>query len=243
MQMRSAIYMLLLVSSVLLTTLSGSCQMARKVTGNQYGLQVIQNTKPLLPAIQADSPSAMVPLSRYLHPLRTDWVYATANNFTHQVLYTHPDAYLRLEAATALQQVQDTLHSLGFDIQLFDAYRPYSVTEKMWQIVPDERYAANPANGSGHNRGVAVDVTLVDITTGKALPMPTGFDNFTDTAHHSFMDLPGEMLKNRALLKKVMEQYGFVALATEWWHYSLPNPKRYALLDISFEEMKKATKK
>jgi zinc D-Ala-D-Ala dipeptidase len=243
MQMRFAPTWLLLSSSMLLLTLEGCSQKGKPTTTNRYGLHIIQTIAPLLPAIQADSPGAMVRLNRYLHPLLTNWIYATPNNFTHQILYTQPEAYLRLEAAKALQQVQDTLHTLGFDIQLYDAYRPYSVTEKMWQIVPDERYAANPANGSGHNRGVAVDVTLVDSTTGEALPMPTGFDNFTDTAHHSFMNLPVNVLKNRALLKKVMEQYGFVALATEWWHYSLPNPKRYALLDVGFDEMKKATKK
>ena len=239
MQMRYLKAKILLVGAVVLLLLVQNCSgKLQPITGNKYGLRVVQNAASLLPAIQADSPSAMVPLTRFLQPLQTDIVYATSANFTHQVLYKNPAAYLRLEAAQALQKVQDTLQSIGLDIKIFDAYRPYSITEKMWTIVPDDRYAANPANGSGHNRGIAIDLTLTN-KNGKELPMPTGFDNFTDSAHHNFMNLPAEVLQNRKLLKAVMEQYGFVALPTEWWHYSLPNPKRYDLLNVDFEEMKK----
>ena len=209
---------------------------------NKYGLSVVEKIDSFRLISPAGSLDAMVGLDRFLQPLHTDFVYATANNFTHQVLYHHPKAYLRREAANALQKVHDTLQSLGYDIKIFDAYRPYSVTQKMWEIVPDDRYAANPANGSGHNRGVAVDLTLIDKGTGKELPMPTPFDNFSDTAHHDFMQLSETVLQNRKLLKKVMEQYGFIALSTEWWHSSLPNPKRYELLNIDFNEMRKAVK-
>lgn len=231
-----------MVGAIVMLLLVQNCSSRlQPVVGNKYGLRVVQKAASLLPAIQADSPSAMVPLSRFLQPLQTDFVYATSANFTHQVLYKSPAAYLRKEAAQALQKVQDTLQLMGLDIKIWDAYRPYSVTEKMWVIVPDDRYAANPANGSGHNRGIAVDVTLTD-KTGKELPMPTGFDNFTDSAHHNCMNLSADVLYNRKLLKTVMEQYGFVPLPTEWWHYSLPNPKRYDLLNIDFGEMKKVMK-
>ena len=230
---------ILLVSAIVLLLLVQNCSSKlQPLVINKYGLRVVQTATSLLPAIQADSPSAMVPLSRFLQPLQIQLVYATSANFTHQVLYKNPAAYLRLEAAQALQKVQDTLQSIRLDIKIWDAYRPYSVTEKMWAIVPDDRYAANPANGSGHNRGIAVDLTLTD-KAGKELLMPTGFDNFSDSAHHNFMNLPAEVLQNRKLLKLVMEQYGFIALPTEWWHYSLPNPKRYDLLNIDFVEMKK----
>jgi D-alanyl-D-alanine dipeptidase len=212
-----------------------------KLPVNKYGLTVIEKSKLLQEAGKRDSLQKMVLLTHYLQSLQTDFVYATANNFTHQVLYKNPDGFLRLEAAIALQKVQDTLQGIGYDIKIFDAYRPYSVTEKMWEIVPDDRYAANPANGSGHNRGIAVDLTLIDKATGKELAMPTHFDNFTDSAHHSFIKLSAEVLQNRKLLKTVMEQYGFVALSTEWWHYSLPNPKRYDLLNIDFVDLQKLT--
>ena len=95
----------------------------------------------------------MVPLSAYVNPLITDWKYATDSNFTKQTLYQNPDAYMRLEAALALQKINEELKHKGLGLKIFDAYRPFSVTKKMWEVVPDENYAANPAKGSGHNRG------------------------------------------------------------------------------------------
>jgi D-alanyl-D-alanine dipeptidase len=109
----------------------------------------------------------------------------------------------------------------------------------MWEIIGDERYVANPAKGSGHNRGLAVDVTLISTKTGEEINMGTGFDNFTDTAHHTFKDLPVDVLKNRKLLKTTMERWGFRALETEWWHYSFPNDRNYEVLNLSFKELKK----
>lgn len=209
------------------------------VPKNEYGLQVITQKGTYKKMVKADSARRMVPLSAFLDPVITSYHYATPDNFTRQVLYKHPVPYMRLEAALALKQVQDTLHALGLDLMIFDAYRPYSVTKKMWEIVPDDRYAADPANGSGHNRGVSVDLTLIDAKTRMPLPMPTAFDNFTDSAHHDFMALPEDVLRNRALLRQVMERFGFKALDTEWWHYALPDPKRYELLDLEFRKMRK----
>lgn len=181
----------------------------------------------------------MVALTNYLQPLVTDWKYATADNFTNQVLYHKPEAYVRLAAAKALQAVQEELRLKNVGLKFFDAYRPYSVTKKMWEIVPDERYAANPAKGSGHNRGIAVDVTLIDLETGKELLMPTAFDDFSEKAHHDYMNVDPEAIANRRLLKGIMEKYGFIALDTEWWHYYLPEPTKYSLMDFSFEQMKR----
>ena len=128
----------------------------------------------------------------------------------------------------------------GLGLKIFDAYRPFHVTQKMWELIKDERYVADPSKGSGHNRGLSVDLTLVDLKTGKELNMGTGFDHFTDTAHHNFTALPAEVLKNRKLLKELMEKQGFRALSTEWWHYSWPNDRNYPLLDIRFREFRKS---
>jgi D-alanyl-D-alanine dipeptidase len=98
---------------------------------------------------------------------------------------------------------------------------------------------ADPRKGSGHNRGIAVDLTIIDIRTKQELTMPTGFDNFTDSAHHDFMNLPEEAIKNRKRLKEIMEKYGFLPFSTEWWHYSLPDPEKYEVLDLSFKALKK----
>lgn len=212
-----------------------------KVGPNEYGLKVIKKPGTYKYLAIANSGPVLVDLDAWIKPLRTDLVYATPNNFTGKVLYYRPRTYLRLEAAKALQKVQDSLQQLGLDIRIFDAYRPYSVTREMWKIVPDDRYAANPAGGSGHNRGIAVDLTLTD-SAGNALEMPTGFDNFSDSAHHDFILLKQQVILNRGLLKRVMEQYGFKALSTEWWHYSLPDPKRYELLDLSFNKLRSLLK-
>jgi len=140
-------------------------------------------------------------------------------------------AFLRLPVARALALVQQELNEKNLSLKIWDAYRPYSVTEKMWELIKDERYVADPKKGSGHNRGIAVDLTIIDRKTGKELDMGTGFDNFTDTAHQTFKDLPAEILANRSLLKALMEKYGFVALETEWWHFFWNNPD-FELLDI-----------
>ena len=231
-----------LAATILLSSIYSCAPKLTEVPKNEYGLQVINNNRFYKQSVKMDSSHRMVALDKILNPTITAFYYATINNFTKQVLYKNPKAYLRLEAANAIKKVQDTLLTLGYDIKIFDSYRPYTVTKKMWEIVPDDRYAANPANGSGHNRGVAIDLTLINTKTGNELEMPTPYDSFSDTAHHNFMQLPKDILKNRALLKNTMEQYGFVALDTEWWHYYLPQPKRYELLDLSFKQMKRVVR-
>ncbi len=192
--------------------------------------------------IAQDTMKQMVAINKYIPNIKINFVYATASNFTHQILYKKPKAYLRLATVKALLAVANLLKAKGLGLLIYDAYRPYRITKIMWQIIPDERYAANPAKGSGHNRGIAVDLTLYDLHTDKALEMPTPFDDFTEKAHHNYMELDSIILKNRTLLKSVMEQNGFIALNTEWWHYYLPNGTKYELLDFDFKQMKKLIK-
>lgn len=202
-------------------------------------LFIIKNTRNYKKWLQQHGDSGLIRLETLVSPLLASVPYQTKNNFTGRVLYHRHSFWITKEAGNKLHLVQDSLKTLGLSLYFFDTYRPYAATRKMWKIVPDERYAANPANGSGHNRGVAVDVTLAGLETGKMLQMPTGFDNFTDSAHHDFLNLSAEVLTNRAILKGIMEHYGFRALSTEWWHYSLPDPKRYPLLNIPFKKLRK----
>ena len=213
---------------------------AQEVALNQYGLAVTANIAGYKKEIQLNKAMKMVRLKKLLPGLLLELHYASTDNFLRRKLYTTPaDAYMRLPAALALAAVQKELHKKCLGLKIFDAYRPYGITEKIWEAVKDERYAANPATGSGHNRGIAVDLTIIDLKTGKALNMGTGFDNFTDSAHHNFNRLPKEVLANRILLKTIMEKYGFIALDTEWWHYSLPGSQKYNLMNIDFGEFKK----
>ncbi len=209
---------------------------------NEFGLFVVTNKTQYLASINTDENNKMVAFSTIIPNCKTEFVYATTKNFTLTALYKKPIAYLRKDAAVALIKVADALGKRGLGIKIFDAYRPYSVTKKMWQIVPDDNYAANPAYGSGHNRGIAVDLTLYNLSTDKDLQMPTLFDDFSEKAHHNYMQLDSIIIANRNLLKNTMEQFGFKALATEWWHYSFVSKIQYDLVDLSFKQLRKIVK-
>ncbi len=217
---------------------------AQSKIGNKYGLTIINNTKILQKQIEDDPANNMVNLKKNIPGIKIDLKYATTQNFMHQKLYPPiRTTFLRKPAAEDLKRVVEELKKHNLSVKIFDAYRPYSITEKMWEKVKDDRYAADPAKGSGHNRGAAVDLTLIDMKTGNELPMGTGFDNFSDTAHPDFTVLPAAILKNRNLLKRIMEENGFKQLSTEWWHFYLPNSSSFELLDIPFSELKKMAKK
>ncbi|MHB2154908.1 D-alanyl-D-alanine dipeptidase [Calditrichota bacterium GD2] len=162
--------------------------------------------------------------------------YATSNNFLHRAVYDQARCFLVKEAALKLNEVQKELQTLGLGLKIFDAYRPLSVQKAMWQIMPDARYVANPAKGSRHNRGCAVDLTLVD-STGKELPMPTEYDDFTKRAHHNYMKLPASIRLNRWILKTVMEKHGFKPISSEWWHYDMVGWQKYPVMDLSFSQI------
>lgn len=191
--------------------------------------------------VKLNASKEMVELKTLIPGIVYDLRYATANNFMHRLMYPAQtkNTFLRKPAAEALKKVQEELAPQGYGLKIYDAYRPYSVTVKFWELVKDERYVAHPKNGSGHNRGAAVDLTIIHLKTTKELNMGTGFDNFSDTAHQNFTKLPEEVLQNRLLLKTTMEKYGFKPYADEWWHYSLPEATKFELLDIDFKKLAK----
>ena len=157
-----------------------------------------------------------------LKDLSPDFVYelkyATPDNFLKQAVYDCGECYLRKSTAEALVKANEAFKQLGYRIKLFDCYRPLSVQKKMWKILPGTHYVANPAKGSKHNRGAAVDLTLVD-AQGKELNMGTPFDFFGKEAHHTYTEHPKEVLENRKLLKETLDKYNFKSIYSEWWHY------------------------
>lgn len=204
-----------------------------------YGqpLMVVHTKDAYRKLVKAEGIQKMVNLQKFIPSLVLDLQYADTVNFTRQKLYSSGDrTFLRAPAAEALKRVQEELEESGFGLKVWDAYRPYSVTRKMWDLIQDERYVANPAKGSNHNRGLAVDLTLLE--NGIEVDMGTGFDNFSDTAHHDFRQLPEQVLEHRKLLKVTMEKYGFKSLDTEWWHYSYTHPARFDVLDLSFKHLR-----
>ena len=202
---------------------------------NNSTSSIITTSQQLSRSIKAHPYKRLVDLNTFIYRIIIDMPYSTPANVTHTILYPKPIAYMREPAAEALLFAHLELNKLGLELKIYDAYRPLSVTRKIWDVVQDSRYAANPATGSGHNRALSVDLTLVDIRTGEELDMGTGFDNFTDTAYHTFTHLPETVLNNRGLLKVVMEEHGFVSLSTEWWHYSWPNTRGWEILDLDFD--------
>ena len=149
-----------------------------------------------------------------------DMRYATKNNFLKAKVYECAECYTRVKTAKALIKVNRDFGEKGVKIKFFDCYRPNSVQYKMWDIVPNSQYVANPVKGSIHNRGGAVDITLVTLGD-EELDMGTDFDYFGKLAYHDNLELPQEVLDNRKLLKETMEKYGFWSIRTEWWHYNL----------------------
>ena len=172
--------------------------------------------------------------------IQVDLRYATAQNFTGKVLYPkEAGCYLRMPVAQSLKKVALALAADGLSLKVFDCYRPQRVQFLLWELVKDERYVANPTKGSRHNRGAAVDLTIVD-QSGQELPMPTAFDDFTEKAHRSYSELPEPAKRNRARLEQAMAGAGFVGLSTEWWHFDAGDWQRYPLSDIPFESLNTA---
>ncbi|MFN2433680.1 MAG: M15 family metallopeptidase [Gemmatimonadota bacterium] len=157
--------------------------------------------------------------------------YATPDNFTGTTLYPVARCLLRAPIAERLARVHARLRSEGLRLKLFDCYRPLSIQRKLWALVPDERYVANPEKGSRHNRGAAVDLTLVD-DSGAELPMPTEYDDFTPRAHRDYGGGTADQNANRQRLEDAMTAEGFEPLPTEWWHFDAPDWKEHAILDV-----------
>lgn len=179
--------------------------------------------------------TTLVLLSEVDSSILLDVKYATTDNFTGQVLYPAAKVYLRNIVAQRLAEAQQYLSRLGYSLKVFDGYRPLSVQKKMWEVVPDERYVADPRKGSRHNRGAAVDVTLVHIADGSELDMGTSYDDFTDKAHTNSHNLSDQVRKNRTLLADVMQKFGFLPFKTEWWHFDFEGWDRFPILDIPIE--------
>jgi zinc D-Ala-D-Ala dipeptidase len=149
-----------------------------------------------------------------------DMKYATEDNFLKSKVYDCDDCYLRLKTIKSLINANNEFLSKGYRIKIFDCYRPLDIQKKMFELVPNPEYVANPKKGSIHNRGGAVDLTLVD-ENGTELDMGTTFDFFGPESSHSYTDLSKKIRKNRAFLKEVMMKNNFKPLNSEWWHYNL----------------------
>jgi len=165
-------------------------------------------SKPTTPNKPEPADSAFVRVIEYIPDVVLDLRYATENNFMQKKVYPCAECLLRYEAVKALKKAQEDFKKKGCSIKIFDGYRPLSVQWKLWNSTDKKQYVSNPKYGSNHNRGCAVDLTLVD-STGRELDMGTDFDFFGKKAHHSYTNLPKEVLENRRILKTVLAKHGF----------------------------------
>jgi len=207
--------------------LAQDCRDSLHVIGvNDYKKQIKQSPEKQL-----------VEINKYIPGIQLDIRYATTGNFMHQRMYNQARAFTRLPVVKALKAVEAELATQGLGLKIYDAYRPYSVTVQFYQKASDKNFVANPKKGSKHNRGCAVDLSLIDLKTRKELAMPTSFDNFSPMAAADYPDLPAQVLQNRLTLKTAMEHYGFRQLSNEWWHFDFVGWQNYELLDVPFAEL------
>jgi zinc D-Ala-D-Ala dipeptidase len=162
--------------------------------------------------------------------------YATDDNFLKRKVYPEDARCLLLpDTAKRLKKAADTLRQKGYRLKVYDCYRPRAVQYEMWKIMPEPGYVADPKFGSNHNRGAAVDLTLVTLD-GAAVEMPTPFDDFTPAAHHGYTGGTEASRQHREVLREAMEGAGFKRNKMEWWHYDLPGAKKLPVLDVPFTQ-------
>jgi len=171
--------------------------------------------------------------------LRLDIRYATSNNFLGRPVYKEARAFLQRPAAEALLRAHQKLKSQGYGLLIFDGYRPWSVTKIFWDATPADKkeFVADPKQGSRHNRGCAVDLTMFDLNTGKQVEMPGGYDEMTERSHINYSGGSEDSRRVRDILRAAMESEGFVVYEPEWWHYDYRDWQKYPILNLRFSKL------
>ncbi len=181
----------------------------------------------------------LVEIVKLDNSIKLDIRYATKNNFLGRPVYEQARAFLQRPAAEALVRVNQALRKEGFGIVVFDGYRPWSVTKTFWDATPQDKriFVADPSQGSRHNRGCAVDLSLFDLKTALLVKMPSDYDEMTERSHIKYACATEEAKRLRDLLKSAMEAEGFAVYEPEWWHYDYRDWKEYPILNIKFSEI------
>ena len=187
----------------------------------------------------------LVELIKLDKTIRLDIRYATANNFLGRPVYTEARAFLQRPAAEALVRANRSLRKRGYGLVIHDGYRPWSVTKIFWDATPEDKkqFVADPSQGSRHNRGCAVDLSIFDLKTGKVVEMPSGYDEMTERSHINYTGGTDEARRLRDMLRAAMEAEGFAVYEPEWWHYDYKDWKEYPILNTSFAELGPKLKK
>jgi D-alanyl-D-alanine dipeptidase len=205
---------------------------------NKYGLKTT-TLNEYKSSLKTSPEQELVNLQEYIPGIVLDIRYATANNFTGKKIYNLARAYARKPVAAALREAQAEFSSYGVGIKVYDAYRPYKATVLFYEVYGDTTYVASPYRGSRHNRGCAIDMTIIDLKTGKEMQMPTEYDSFKKEAWPTTPVADPAVKRNRYLLISVMEKHGFRVNPSEWWHFDFTGWRDFEVMDIDFEELER----
>lgn len=202
-------------------------------------LQVVSSLKEYKSLKNQHPEQTLQEIVKEIPSIKLDIKYATKDNFTGLSVYDQARAFARKPVVESLKKIQKELNQQGLGLKIFDAYRPYAVTVKFWELTPSDKkdFVANPEKGSRHNRGCAIDLTLINLKTGEELIMPTPFDSFAKEAAADYDDIPLEAKKNRDFLIAIMQRNGFNVIKNEWWHFDFVGWENFSLMDIPFKSL------
>ena len=204
---------------------------------------VLEAGFPIDPPVVAVEPTISPPdydtaewteLTRLDATIELELRYATTDNFMERKIYDCGRCFYRPRVAQALADAQREFTARGLGLKMYDCYRPGPYQQRLWDVLPDARYVANPKRGSLHSRGAAADLTLLNLDTGVELDMGTPYDFFGEAAYTTTTDLPADVLQHRAILQDVLARHGFATIRTEWWHFNFTGP-RYPLSDWTWD--------
>lgn len=203
---------------------------------NTVASNIVKQEKVLQKSLEKTNinDTTFVNLKEYSKNFAYDMKYATEDNFLKAKVYDCAECYLRLKTVKALIAANEDFLKQGLRIKLFDCYRPLDIQKRMWKIFSNPKYVADPEKGSIHNRGGAVDLTLID-SDGNELDMGTDFDHFGIEASHNYKKLENQVLQNRKILRETMQKHQFRIFDSEWWHYDLNNASAYKLSNFKWE--------
>lgn len=210
---------------------------AQTSPANPYGLSIISSQKAYRETVSKDPDKALIDIKKAIPGIMLDIRYATKNNFMQQVMYPQAKAFARKPVVEQLRKIQAQLKKKGYGLKIYDAYRPYAITVAFYQKASDKNFVAHPKSGSRHNRGCAVDLSIIDLKTGRDVPMPTPYDSFEQAAAPGFQNLRPAIKKNRDFLIRTMEANGFRVMHNEWWHFDYRGWENYELMDIPFKKL------
>jgi D-alanyl-D-alanine dipeptidase len=225
-----------------------SCAFAQEITNGIFRIKPVRPVEELrAEALKASPPAEQGPFRKpnlvelvKLDPtIKLDVRYAGTDNFLSTPFYTQARAFMQRPAAEAVVRANAKLKPQGYGLIIHDAYRPWYVTKMFWDATPEDKhiFVANPAEGSKHNRGCAVDLSLYDLNTGKEVQMPSVYDEMTQRAFADYAGGTDEERSRRAVLRKAMEDEGFTVYPQEWWHFDYKDWKEYPIMNVRFEDL------